>query len=868
MAQRSIPAPIDRPLSKSYLREFTGWSTAYSPGLADPTSLREMENILIGRDGSAVIRPALRNLFGDHWWAHQVDGYHFELQGLGEWESFFLEQYIGPSDAEDPETVDDYWEVRKAIIFPVRLKNSGAVTFRVALYNEHTKLYDPPMTLEEAGFAVNTDYGDDIVFPAEPYGKVESVKLLQIDNKMFALSDKYPLVLFNFVGTRVGKYSVKAVKGFETPIADPAIKPALTQAAGSKIREHDVDKDTSNALVFYTYINELGETLASPYGTWMNGSDTNSWKIAKLSSSWKNEEHIIATLDTAQNDAAVAAGATGLNVYYAEWSDQTAAPVEALQVYEGPIATTIIIDGEAIVNSPGSRILPNPTDINSTQALTVKNGLVAADRLILVGDFNQPARVHWSGNEMGAYGNMQIAKGAGYKTLTQGELQLPSSVVLWQNPQSVDTLTVLCEGVDSYSTAYYMAPADITSQTEATSIMAFEQTNATPGTVSPFGVHVFNNALYHPLDDQLMKSTANNYNVNHRKMTEQIGDRWQHLTNKNRIRVEEFDGRIYYIVNNPFGVAVPPGCNGNEIWVLDTAKENAPWSRLLIPAVALKRIFVDNRVQLGVVTPQSIMYLDDHYHMDHTRKGAPGNYSTVEKAIPWKLKTNTQGANRAHDAWAHVQQIGITMGSFYGTMRYGIESWTVEGKPLDISKVYRQPVTLKLGNKHDLPFDHEDYMQIRRDIKEWFFTASSETDPETGEVLPSSGQISLVQYRFSPVSVNVGYEYGSVETFEYGRSADNWTQRSSINGIPIPAIDPRRPQSCSHLQSLGDYIKNRCNNRGRRHVVTVVTCSHLPGELELLSPPGFKVTTSDYMTTSGLQGRVYGLRELFKAVVT
>ena len=33
-----IPAPIDRPLSRAYLREFTGWSTAYPPGLSEPTS--------------------------------------------------------------------------------------------------------------------------------------------------------------------------------------------------------------------------------------------------------------------------------------------------------------------------------------------------------------------------------------------------------------------------------------------------------------------------------------------------------------------------------------------------------------------------------------------------------------------------------------------------------------------------------------------------------------------------------------------------------------------------------------------------------------------------------------------------------------
>lgn len=57
-----IPAPIDRPLSRAYLRQFSGWSTAYPPGISEPTSLRIMENVMINRDGSVGIRPGLRLL--------------------------------------------------------------------------------------------------------------------------------------------------------------------------------------------------------------------------------------------------------------------------------------------------------------------------------------------------------------------------------------------------------------------------------------------------------------------------------------------------------------------------------------------------------------------------------------------------------------------------------------------------------------------------------------------------------------------------------------------------------------------------------------------------------------------------------------
>jgi hypothetical protein len=52
-------------------------------------------------------------------------------------------------------------------------------------------------------------------------------------------------------------------------------------------------------------------------------------------------------------------------------------------------------------------------------------------------------------------------RGGGYKTLTSGNLFVPACVKLWQNPQSADTITILCLGVDGYSTAYYMAPASV-----------------------------------------------------------------------------------------------------------------------------------------------------------------------------------------------------------------------------------------------------------------------------------------------------------------------------------------------------------------------------------------------------------------------
>lgn len=728
--------PIDRPLNKSYLREFKGWSTALSPGLSDPSSLRQSENVLIGRDGSARIRPALRNIFGGYW--------EPTLKFAGVWETYF-------TDTGD-----------KAILFPMR-DAAGVWTFHSSTYT--AGVYSAPETLAAAGF---TD-GADATFTAA----TNHVKMLQIDNKIFVLSDTEPLFIINVGAT-------KSVKTFDPSLVDTPVVPVQTETGVV------IPSGTANKfLVFITYTNELGETLPSPIVTDF---------IDKLSAVWASGDKITITPDAGDLAAAIADGATGYNVYYAEWATTGVAPVEALQVGVNISAASFDITPAALSSAMSSRILPNPNDINTARAPICGNGLVAADRLVLVKDADNSARVRWTSNEAGFYGSNDLAHGGGYKTLTHGELQIPAAVALWQNPQSVDTLTILNEGVDSYSTSYYMSPATITSQSETTQVMGFEQTNGTPGTVSPFGVKAYNNGLYHPLDDMLMKSSANNYNITHKNMTELIRDRWQPLRNKHRIHVEEYDGRLYYVVDNPDGVsneagdAAPDGCRGNEIWVLDAMNASdggGAWSRFLIPAYELKKIELNGRIYMGVVRPESIYFLDELAWMDE-HEGVD-----TDTAIPWFLQTNTQGVNRTHDQDARLQQVSPTVGNFFGTCRYGISAWNIHGKPVDINKVYRQPVLVDF-TENPLPWDHIDHLQVREDVMEFYFNAGSVTDKD-GVVQPSYGQISNVMYRFMLNSKNVGYERGSVQTEEYRNAGSIWQRRTAINGIPIPEVDPRRP---------------------------------------------------------------------------
>jgi hypothetical protein len=197
---------------------------------------------------------------------------------------------------------------------------------------------------------------------------------------------------------------------------------------------------------------------------------------------------------------------------------------------------------------------------------------------------------------------------------------------------------------------------------------------------------------------------------------------------------------------------------------------------------SLRKFEQAGNVSMSLIRPDGIYYFDDAYTSDDyvTDEGDLGS-----RPIPWSLETNTQGANRAHDAWAYLQQVGLIVGGFTGSMRYGVRGIDLNGKQVNVSKKLtdNNPVLLD-----GMPFDLEDMLQVRRTMKEWFFFAGSTVDDED-QLLHSEGQINLVQYRYAPSTVNTGTEFGSIETFEYGVEGT----LNASNGIPLPYIDRARP---------------------------------------------------------------------------
>lgn len=180
---------------------------------------------------------------------------------------------------------------------------------------------------------------------------------------------------------------------------------------------------------------------------------------------------------------------------------------------------------------------------------------------------------------------------------------------------------------------------------------------------------------------------------------------------------------------------------------------------------------------MAVIVPDTIYVLDEYETMDVV------NVSGVdtERAIPWMLETNTQGANRAHDAAAYLQQVNVTFGNPRGAFEYGVRGADIHGRQLENVKRFVSPDDSALEERY-MPFDISDFFLIGSTIIEWRFFARSIPD------VRSAGQINLVQYRYTPQSVNSGYALGSVETFEYSRGSD-----TTFNGVPNPLIDTSRP---------------------------------------------------------------------------
>jgi hypothetical protein len=557
---------------------------------------------------------------------------------------------------------------------------------------------------------------------------------------------------------------------------------------------------------FYTFETEFGESAPSGITVIKTQRGWSQWKFNSPDALGAPEativvdstlamDQLVGILPTGQYATAKAAGAVKWNLYQFTWNDTSSVPSVAVLVGSQKITSAGTEATESWISNTAaaladSYIVPVPNinnRVNYSGGPTARQGLAVGDRLVLVNDGVNQARIAWTSNIPGEYTNQSPSKGGGQKTLSTGNLLVPMNVQLWQNPQSTDTIVILCKGLNGQHAAYYMAPAEVSGQTDTTVIMGFEETTATPGTVSPYGAEVLNNALYHPLGAELMKSTAQNYNISHKTMTTDVANKWQLLAKKENIVSAQFDGRLYYIVNNPDGEALQADCMGNEIWVLDPSSDSPVWSRWLVQGIALKKLQIGDKLFMAVVKPDAIFILDEYEYDDEYANGA----ATLQKNIPWKLETNTLGANKAHDVAGLVKQANIHVGNFIGSLEWGIRGYDVNGHKFDIHKRTHQ--TQDGGIPTNDLGDMMDFLRVERNAIEWTFYANSINGPlpagGAAVTWPFYGQIDFVQFMLLQLSANIGSERGSIETFEYQRNAYRGVETGTLitrNGVPEP----------------------------------------------------------------------------------
>ena len=318
MAQVRIPPPIDRPLSKAYLRKFRGWSTAYPPGMSDPASLRVMHNCSITSDGALRIRPGLRSVF-----QAPADG-----EIVGTFEHFYIGQLGGLAPV-------------KALLFAVR-ESDGSVGFRVARDNSGAGNY----TVVNANTVFTIPGGDDLNYqrPGADMGPVTYVKYVQIDNKILALSDNdEPFRLFTVGAERTARVMRPIVRpNYTTADRLTLREPSPTWTNTAQVTVPDAETPAVNSLIssdsaknvysfgyFYTFNNMIGETAPSMISTVRVQRRWTVWEVDPSDDS-KSADQIAAIIPQTVWDAAKAAGAVSWNLYYLTWSDQDAVPVEGV----------------------------------------------------------------------------------------------------------------------------------------------------------------------------------------------------------------------------------------------------------------------------------------------------------------------------------------------------------------------------------------------------------------------------------------------------------------------------------------------------------------------------------------------------------
>ena len=223
--------------------------------------------------------------------------------------------------------------------------------------------------------------------------------------------------------------------------------------------------------------------------------------------------------------------------------------------------------------------------------------------------------------------------------------------------------------------------------------------------------------------------------------------------------------------------------------MLRPSKEGSSWSRWTVQGISLRRVEYKDQLYLGMLTDRGLMIFDPSSFVDDARL-LGGTLTTAP--ISWSFETNILGANSRRDMAVNLRKATLHLGDWYGTMEWGIRGMDLYGRVLERKKLYQTIqdtpyITDERIDDGDDLGDTKDELQTDASLIEWTLFANS----SPGKT--SYGQIDMARFMFSPLSTNVGYNLGDIDTVEYSRNVMRGNDGYTQNGIPVPRQDTRRP---------------------------------------------------------------------------
>lgn len=304
----------------------------------------------------------------------------------------------------------------------------------------------------------------------------------------------------------------------------------------------------SNHTYYYAYSanNNVGETLAVSSG---------AITVGKLRDSW------ISGTDSIALTGSTVVGAASYN-----WYIGTTPNLPDFEYLTTTTTPSFTDDASTVIN-----IFKTAPQADSTAGPKLTYLVSDNGQLFGVGDPSNPYYMWYSGKGPKA-GDFSPFNGGGYAFINFGGDSVPNCVQSFRDGKGNPVITVLTKGQGGSGKFYHAQETSTTYGDVVIPYFQVYQANDQSGTISPFGVVQGNNNIYYPTGSNF-KSTGTQANVVNILATNSVSQaidpdvRGLNLSAMNKCVGLFYNERVFWAVAN--GTT-----ENNEIWILDTARQN------------------------------------------------------------------------------------------------------------------------------------------------------------------------------------------------------------------------------------------------------------------------------------------------------